>query len=104
MNNLHESFGEANFDFEIDTLQADMIRPIVSHKMGSSLQYDELTVIQFSDQRCTVWSDDRILSTVIPICRKIEEEGNLFKGRRRSKWGKKMFIENRIHSRGVGAE
>ena len=54
MNNLHESFGEANFDFEIDTLQADMIRAIVSHKMRSSLQYDELTVIQFSDQRCTV--------------------------------------------------
>ena len=54
MNNLHETFGEANFDFEIDTLQADMIRAIVSFKVGSSLQYDKLTVLQFSAQRCTV--------------------------------------------------
>ena len=54
MNNLHETFGEANFDFEIDTLQADMIRAIVSFKVGSSLQYDELTVLQFSTERCTV--------------------------------------------------
>ena len=54
MNNLHETFGEANFDFEIDTLQADMIRAIVSFKVGSSLHYDELTVLQFSTERCTV--------------------------------------------------
>ena len=54
MNNLHETFGEANFDFEIDTLQADMIRAIVSLKVGSSQQYDELTVIEFSDRRCSV--------------------------------------------------
>ena len=54
MNNLHETFGEANFDFEIDSLQADMIRAIVSLKVGSFLQYDELTVIEFSDQRCSV--------------------------------------------------
>ena len=54
MNNLHETFGGANFDFEINTLQADMIRAIVSLKVGSSLQYDELTVLQFSAQRCTV--------------------------------------------------
>ena len=54
MNNLHDTFGEANFDFEINTLQADMIRAIVSLKVGSSLEYDELTVLQFSDQRCIV--------------------------------------------------
>ena len=66
MNNLHETFGEANFDFEIDTLQADMIRAIVSLKVGSSLEYNELTVLQFSTQTCTVMVN--VSGQIIEFC------------------------------------
>ena len=54
MNNLHETFGGAHFDFEIDSLQAKMIQAIVSFKMGSNIEYEELTVLQFIDQKYTV--------------------------------------------------
>ena len=54
MNNLHETFGGAHLDFEIDYLQARMIQSIVSFKVGSVLEYDELTVIELNDQSCTV--------------------------------------------------
>ena len=54
MNNLHETFGEAHLDFEIDTLQARMIQAIVSFKVGSNIEYDALTVVQLTAQRCVV--------------------------------------------------
>ena len=54
MENLHVSFGEAHFDYEIGTLQADMIRAIVSFQLEVAVTYDELTVINLSTQRCTV--------------------------------------------------
>ena len=66
MNNLHETFGEANFDFEINTLQADMIRAIVSFKVGSSMEYEQLTVLQFSAQSCTVMVD--VSGQIIEFC------------------------------------
>ena len=46
MNNLHETFGDANLDFEITDRQARMIQAIVSFKLGENIQYDDLTVIQ----------------------------------------------------------
>ena len=54
MNNLHETFGEAHFDFEIDTLEAKMIQAVVSYKVGVDLEYDQLTVLQLIDQKYTV--------------------------------------------------
>ena len=54
MNNLHATFGEAHFDFEIDTLQAKMIQAIVSFKIGSTIEYDELTVLNITGQKYTV--------------------------------------------------
>ena len=54
MNNLHETFGGANLDFEIDYLQARMIQAIVSFKLRVLLEYNELTVIDLNDQSCTV--------------------------------------------------
>ena len=54
MENLHENYGEARFDFEINELTATMIQSIVSFKCGFFIKYHELTVIQISAQRCTV--------------------------------------------------
>lgn len=44
MENLHESYGEASLDFEINELTATMIQSIVSFKCGFFIQYHELTV------------------------------------------------------------
>ena len=57
MENLHRTFDEENLDFEIDDLMADLIRAFISVKLDSKIGYDELTVIQFSGQRCTVMVD-----------------------------------------------
>ena len=46
MNNLHETFGEANLDYEITELQAAMIQAIVSFKLGEFIEYNDLTVLQ----------------------------------------------------------
>ena len=46
MNNLHETFGEANLDYEITELQAAMIEAIVSFKLGEFIEYNDLTVLQ----------------------------------------------------------
>ena len=46
MNNLHETFGDANLDYEITDLQAAMIQSIVSFKLGENIEYDELTVLE----------------------------------------------------------
>ena len=46
MNNLHETFGDANLDYEITDLQAGMIQSIVSFKLGENIEYDELTVLE----------------------------------------------------------
>ena len=54
MKNLHESFGEANFDFEIEYFQAKMTQSRVSFKVGSNFEYEELTVPQLIDQKYTV--------------------------------------------------
>ena len=54
MENLHRTFDEENFDFEIDDLMADLIRAITSVKLDSKIDYDELTVLRLSAQRCTV--------------------------------------------------
>ena len=54
MNNLHETFGEAHLDFEIDFFQAKMIQAIVSFKLGPNIEYEELTVLQLIDQKYTV--------------------------------------------------
>ena len=54
MNNLHETFGGAHFDFEITDLQAKMIAGIVSFMLGSDIEYNELTVLQLIDQKYTV--------------------------------------------------
>ena len=54
MEDLHLSFGGAHFDHEIGTLQADMIRAIVSFKLGVALTYEDLTVINLSAERWTV--------------------------------------------------
>ena len=54
MNNLHETFGEAHLDFEIDYYQANMIQAIVSFKVGSNIEYEELTVLQLIGQKYTV--------------------------------------------------
>ena len=54
MENLHVTFDGAHLDYEIDIQQADMIRAIVSSKLGVAVTYDELTVINISAQRCTV--------------------------------------------------
>ena len=54
MNNLHETFGKAHLDFEINDLQAKMIAGIVSFMLGSNIEYDELTVLQLIDQKYTV--------------------------------------------------
>ena len=54
MEDLHKTFGEAHLDFEIDSLQADMIKSIVSVKLGTHLEYDELTVVEWSAQWCTI--------------------------------------------------
>ena len=48
------AFDEAHLDYEIGPLQGDMIRAIVSFKLGVSVTYDELTVLNLSIQRCTV--------------------------------------------------
>ena len=57
MNNLHETFGNANLDFEIDALQARMIQAIVSFKLGTIIEYDDLTVVQISPEKYTVIVD-----------------------------------------------
>jgi len=54
MENLHATFGEENLDFEIDNFKADMIRAIVSDKIQRCIRYNEITVVQFSEQWCSV--------------------------------------------------
>ena len=54
MNNLHETFGGAHFDFEITDRQAKMIAACVSFMLGSDIEYKELTVLQLIDQKYTV--------------------------------------------------
>ena len=54
MENLHVTFDGAHLDYEIDIQQADMIRAIVSFKLGVALTYEDLTVINLSGERCTV--------------------------------------------------
>ena len=54
MNNLHETFGGAHFDFEIDSREAEMIQAIASFKLRAKIEYDELTVLQFNGQKYTV--------------------------------------------------
>ena len=68
MENLHESFGEAYLDFEIDELTRNMIQSNVSFKIGYSLNYDDLTVIQFSVEWCTVMvnATERIIEFRVP--------------------------------------
>ena len=51
MNNLHEAFAEACLDFEITDRQAKMIAGIVSFMLGLNIEYEELTVLQFLDQK-----------------------------------------------------
>ena len=54
MENIHRTFGEANIYFGIDDLTDEMIRAITSVKFGSHVGYDEYSVIELSDRKCTV--------------------------------------------------
>ena len=54
MDNLHETFGEAHFDFEISDIEARMITSIVSFKLGHEVEYHKLTLRQFSGRKYTV--------------------------------------------------
>ena len=54
MNNLHDTFDRDHLDFEISDLQAKMIAGIISFMLGSNIEYEELTVLHFIDQKYTV--------------------------------------------------
>ena len=46
MNNLHQTFEGANLNFEITEVEAEMIQAIVSFKLGQTIKYDDLTILQ----------------------------------------------------------
>ena len=54
MDNLHETFGDGHFDFEINDIEARMIESVVSLRLDHEVKYHDLNVRQKSGRKFTV--------------------------------------------------